>query len=137
MSHEPWRRIVEVMLERSVEPAERAAAISANYSPDDRVCWHFMPLDGLIDDPESDVIYTEAAKRAFGDRDDCTLEFCGLGGFEVWDQQLPNLVWLRQRSENLAPTAYSFGAQLEGWSYEPRGYPEGIPQAFGTDEEEE
>ena len=138
MTEEPWRPAVQLMLERSVEPVERAAAISSKHCPEDRVCWHFMSQSDLCSDDEAQAAYYEGAKRAFGGRDDCALDLIAFGSFEVWDRALPTLEWLRQRAEQLARVSHTFGAQLEGWSYEPVGYPgHSIPQAFGTDDEEE
>lgn len=137
MNEEPWRGIVDLMLERSDEPLERAVAISNKHAPEDRVCWHFIPQADLRSDIEARAGYYEAAERAFGGRDDCTLELIAFGSFEVWDSILPTLDWLRQRAEQLARASDAFGAQLQGWSYEPFGYPEKvIPQAFGIAEED-
>ena len=137
MNQEPWRAVVELILERSVEPLERAVAISSKHRPEDRLCWHFMSLANLHSDEEANNAYYEAAKRTFGDRDDCALQLIAFGSFEVWDSVLPTLEGLRGRAEQLARASHAFGAKLEGWSYEPVGYPEGIPQAFGTTDEEE
>jgi len=129
---------MELMLARSPEEVELAAEISSKHAPEDRVCWHFMSEADLSSDDEAHTAYYEATQRAFGNRDDCSLELSGLGSFEVWDPRLPAMEWLRQRAGQLARISHSFGARLEGWSYEPFGYPEKcIPQAFGTEDEEE
>ncbi|WP_338244742.1 hypothetical protein [Aurantiacibacter hainanensis] len=131
MSNASPRPTVEKLLDLSGVELAAAQRISKAHEPQDRFCWR-LEAENSLDDPFDKTFY-DPVKRAFGRviEPPSELVTVSYGSFEVWDHASPNLEWLKKRASELDAIGSEVGAFLDGWSYEPIGYPaKDIPQVY-------
>ena len=123
--------------EISASACEEVEAIRSDFKEHCTV-WHFLPFTNEDEDDLNlsssywSKIRFEANRRFPTAITDVIGFHCGV---EILEEVAPTLRWLRARMHQMVEFGDAVGLSLQGWSYEPKGFPGGVPPQASICEE--